>query len=78
MGGSNSLLLVPKADNSSRLCTDFRKLNAVTITYPFPMPRGDGAPDKSYSFCKLDRKMSEDLNDFCAAYLDNIFSTSWE
>ena len=35
------ILLVPKPDDSSRLCTDFRKLNAVTITDTFPMPRVD-------------------------------------
>lgn len=36
-----------------------------------------GAPS---SFCKLVRKLFEGLDDFCAAYLDDIiiFSTSWE
>src|SRR6218665_154285 len=36
-----------------------------------------GAPS---SFCKLSRKLFEGLDDFCAAYLDDIsiFITSWE
>src|SRR6218665_3597180 len=32
------ILLVPKPSGSSRLCTDFKKLNAVIITNSFPMP----------------------------------------
>jgi hypothetical protein len=33
------ILVVPKPDGSGRLCTDFRKLNALTVPDPFPMPR---------------------------------------
>lgn len=40
------IVVVPKPDGSNRLCTDFRKLNAVTIPDPFPMPRIDMLIDK--------------------------------
>jgi len=31
------ILMVPKADGTFRLCTDFRKANAVTVPDPFPI-----------------------------------------
>src|SRR6218665_3960856 len=39
-----------------------------------------GLSGAQFSFCKLVRKLFEGLDDFCAAYLDDIiiFSTSWE
>ena len=40
------ILLVPKPDGSSQLCTDFRKLNSVTITDPFPVPQVNYLLDK--------------------------------
>ena len=40
------ILVVPKPDGTGRLCTDFRKLNAVTVPDPFPMPRVDTLLDK--------------------------------
>ena len=39
-------LLVPKPDQSYRMCTDFRKLNSVTKTDTFPIPRIDDCIDK--------------------------------
>ena len=33
------IVVVPKGDGGKRLCVDFRHLNAVTITYVWPMPR---------------------------------------
>ncbi|MEL7522628.1 MAG: reverse transcriptase family protein, partial [Cyanobacteria bacterium J06553_1] len=36
---SSPCLVVPKPDGSSRLCTDFRKLNDVTIPDNYPLPR---------------------------------------
>ena len=38
-------LLVPKANGKFRLCTDFRKLNSVTIKDSFPLPRIDDILD---------------------------------
>jgi len=39
-------LLVPKSDNTNRFCTDFRKVNAVTKTDPFPIPRIESCIEK--------------------------------
>lgn len=36
---SSPCLLVPKSDGTPRFCTDFRKVNAVTVTDSFPLPR---------------------------------------
>src|SRR6218665_2163711 len=35
------LLFFPKPDGTGRLCVDFRWLNAVTVTDPYPMPHID-------------------------------------
>ena len=35
------IVVVKKSDGGLRLCTDFRKLNAVTEPDPFPLPRID-------------------------------------
>ena len=43
---SSPCLLVPKPDKSYRMCTDFRKLNYVTKTDTFPIPRIDDCIDK--------------------------------
>lgn len=40
------IVVVPKPDGSGRLCTDFRKLNAVTVPDPFPMPRVEALIDR--------------------------------
>ena len=36
---SSPCILVPKPDKSFRLCTDFRKVNDVTKTDTYPLPR---------------------------------------
>lgn len=36
---SSPCLLVPKPDGTSRFCTDFRKVNAVTVPDSYPLPR---------------------------------------
>jgi len=38
--------MVPKPDKTFRMCTDYRKLNAVTKTNSYPMPRIDDHIDK--------------------------------
>ena len=38
-------LLVPKANGKVRLCTDFRKLNSVTVKDSYPLPRIDDILD---------------------------------
>ncbi len=43
---SSPCLLVPKSDGSFRFCTDYRKINAVTKTDLFPLPRIDDCIDK--------------------------------
>ena len=45
-GWSSPCVLVPKPDRSYRFCTDFRKVNAVTKTDSFPIPRIDDCIDR--------------------------------
>ena len=42
---SNPCVLVPKADGTFRFCTDFRKLNTVTKTDSYPLPRVEDCID---------------------------------
>ena len=43
---SSPCILVPKPDGSYRMCTDYRKVNCVTKTDTFPIPRMDDCIDK--------------------------------
>ena len=43
---SSPCLLVPKPDKSYRFCTDFRKVNSVTKSDSYPIPRMDDCVDK--------------------------------
>jgi len=43
---ASPIVMVPKADGTLRLCTDFRKVNAVTVPDPFPLPRVEDLLDK--------------------------------
>ena len=43
---SSPCILVPKPDGSYRMCTDYRKLNCVTKTDTFPIPRIDDCIDR--------------------------------
>ena len=43
---SSPCILVPKPDGAYRLCTDYRKVNGVTKTDSFPIPRIDDCIDK--------------------------------
>ena len=42
---SSPCILVPKPDGTFRMCTDYRKVNSVTITDSFPVPRMDDCID---------------------------------
>ena len=43
---SSPCILVPKSDGSYRFCTDYRKVNKVTKTDAYPIPRMDDCIDK--------------------------------
>ena len=43
---SSPCILVPKPDGSYRMCTDYRKVNNVTKSDSFPIPRMDDCIDK--------------------------------
>lgn len=43
---SSPCILVPKPDGSYRFCTDFRKVNAITKTDSYPIPRIEDCIDK--------------------------------
>ena len=43
---SSPCVLVPKADGTFRFCTDFRKLNTVTKTDSYPLPRVEDCIDR--------------------------------
>lgn len=42
---SSPCLLVPKSDGTARFCTDYRKVNAVTVPDCFPLPRMEDCVD---------------------------------
>ena len=51
----SSIVVVPKKNGKIRVCVDYRKLNAVTITEAFPLPLTDSVQDavaghEMYSF----------------------------
>lgn len=42
---SSPCLLVPKPDGTARFCTDFRKVNAITVPDSYPLPRMEDCID---------------------------------
>lgn len=127
---ASNVVLVPKPDKTLRLCTDYRKLNAITVPDPFPLPRIEDLIDRvgqakyltkidmtrgywqvpldeesvplsafvtpfghfawrvmpfglrnaPATFSRLVNKLLRGMDEFAAAYLDDIliFSNSWE
>jgi hypothetical protein len=43
---ASPIVLVPKPDGSIRLCTDYRKVNSLTVPDPFPFPRIEDLVEK--------------------------------
>lgn len=43
---SSPCILVPKPDGTSRLCTDYRRVNAVTVPDSYPLPRIEDCIDQ--------------------------------
>jgi len=43
---ASPIVMVPKADGTLRLCTDFRKVNSCTVPDPFPLPRIEDLIDR--------------------------------
>ena len=52
---SSPCVLVPKPDGSYRFCTDFRRVNAVTKTDSFPLPRIDNCIDRIGNSCYVSK-----------------------
>lgn len=42
---ASSCILVPKSDNTDRLCTDYRSVNRITVNDAYPFPRLDDILD---------------------------------
>lgn len=80
---SSPCVLVPKADGSFRFCTDFRKVNSVTVPDAFPLPRIDDCVDNignAQYITKLDLlkgywqvKLTERASDISAFVTPDIF-----
>ena len=43
---ASNVVLVPKPDKTLRLCTDYRKLNGLTVPDPYPLPRIEDLIDR--------------------------------
>ena len=60
---ASPVVLVPKSDGTLHLCTDFRKVNAVTVPDPFLLSRVDDLIDrigKAKFLTKLDMTRADD------------------
>jgi len=58
---ASPVILVPKKDNTIRMCVDFRRLNKDTVSEQWPLPRIDDILDGllgSKWFSTLDLKYS--------------------
>ncbi|CAF0725133.1 unnamed protein product [Brachionus calyciflorus] len=73
---ASPVLIIPKKDGTKRFCVDYRKLNSITITENWPLPRIEDILDRlsgSIYFTTLDLKagywqieMDEDSKEYTA------------
>jgi hypothetical protein len=73
------VLLVDKSDGSSRLCTDYRKLNDVTIKTKYPLPKIDDLFDQlmgSQVFSKIDLRTGYHKLKICVSDLPKTTLTT--
>jgi hypothetical protein len=73
------VLFVDKSDGSRRLCTDYHKLNDVTIKNKYPLPKIDDLFDQltgAQVFSKIDLRTGYHQLKICATYIPKTAFTT--